>query len=643
MIKSMLSLVDEKIKLLHKRLLELQFEDGGFKGYHVDDLESSIWTSGEIVHLVCKTMGSSNKEWLQKASKYLLKNQNKDGGWPFRPQGKSVNHVTAWVCLALDHTGNKEAIQKGIKFLLESRSNEKEGKAWGLTISEKPRIYPTYYASYCLGTLLRSGLDKYPESLLSEMNIALSEAKTWLLKNKNPDGGWGSSPLEKSTHTSTAQTLFTLFIQSEDPKNFEDSYNFLKKGLTGHLWTMEREIVITQEGYELTQEWFTSLYCFRALIFFAEMDIAGLEETDAIFNQLMELILPNGNVKPSREASGDLVWTIPYMLDLLDKYKKFILGKKNDYSVFLKKKQEQEIEQKKNNISEYLHNKFPYPISYMFSQYERELDYTRKFQLLIQLYEVIIKYSTIVCLSGHISAKEENDAVKDALTKNLRTPTLGQWAELLRLFLKKSNGAAKILRPKATREILESRPNYLDEAVAKKNLDQELDYIISTRNKWAHGALFQTVYEYKEFIENEQTNLYSFLDRMSFLAFFNSFLILSTEYDEFGEKDKYRIRIFNGLNIQDSDLEESQRLSEGQKQQMIRYIYFQNTGYNMIVNLYPFLSFMFCKECKKEHFFFYNGKKGEKLSYLSYECGHTVVCDNNEHFVKRLKPCGVKW
>ena len=145
-------------------------------------------------------------------------------------------------------------------------------------------------------------------------------------------------------------------------------------------------------------------------------------------------------------------------------------------------------------------------------------------------------------------------------------------------------------------------------------------------------------------IEREEHQVYSFFERFGFMASGNSFLVLASEYDEFGEGDKYKIRIFRGLNITDNDLETSHRLSEGQQDTLVRYIYFQNTANNTIVNLYPFLSYMFCEECKREHFFLFNSlKQGRKVSYLSYECGHSVVRENGAHFQKRLAASGVDW
>jgi hypothetical protein len=184
----------------------------------------------------------------------------------------------------------------------------------------------------------------------------------------------------------------------------------------------------------------------------------------------------------------------------------------------------------------------------------------------------------------------------------------------------------------------------LNESGAKTNLHQTIEAILTLRNNnTGHGAL-RTVYEYKQIVEQEEDRLYSFFDRLGFLATGNSFLVLASQYDEFGESDRYKIRVFRGLNISDNDLETPNRLSEGQKDTMVRYIYFQNTSNNTIVNLYPFLSYMYCDSCKREHFFFFNGIKGsERVTYLSYECGHFVERENMAHFRKRLQASGIEW
>ena len=124
----------------------------------------------------------------------------------------------------------------------------------------------------------------------------------------------------------------------------------------------------------------------------------------------------------------------------------------------------------------------------------------------------------------------------------------------------------------------------------------------------------------------------------------NSFLVLESRYDAFGEGDSYGVRVFKGLSIRDVTPETANRLGEGLKETMIRYIYLQNPSNKTIVNLYPLISYVFCDACRREHRVFFNGVKGSgSVRHLSYECGHVSERAHLDHFRKRLKASGVEW
>ena len=331
-----------------------------------------------------------------------------------------------------------------MEFILQARRNEGDENedGWGLTTFEPDRVYSTWVASYALGRLLpqfcRESDSEGDLYLCQQMRTALSEAKSWLLQNKNTDGGWGAMKNEPSKYTSTAVALLTLFMQGEDPKEFDDSCDFLRSGQEDNLWELGREVVITREGYELPQEWFTSAFCLRAFIFFAEMNVVSLEEIDNVHTNFVDLIDANGDVRPSRAASPDLVWTIPYMLEALDKYNEFLKSKRSPYGKFLQKKAREAGERKKAEVKHLLYQQYPYPISQVFSQYEHEIDFHRRFQLTLQVYEVAIKYVAIVCLAGSIAARETLAEVQELLQEGFKKPSLGAWARLLEEILKKT-------------------------------------------------------------------------------------------------------------------------------------------------------------------------------------------------------------
>lgn len=638
--------IDSQLALMQKHLVGLQNQDGGFKGFYCHDVSSGLWTTAEIVHNCAKANLPVDDLWLRKGCEYIAGWQNADGGWPFRAKGKSITDITAWCCLALSHFGYRDQINKGIEFLLSARGDteQENEEGWGLTTFETNRILSTWMASYSLSRLTRDQSLVTDVSALENITGALAKARQWLLDVRRPDGSWGPSRNETPSHTSTAAALLTLFLQGENPVHFRSSCEYLRRGARKGFWSPETDIVVTREGYELNQQWFTTTYCFRAMVFFAELEVASIPELDAACRQLLNLIAQDGGVAIMPGGPADMVWPIPLMIEALSKYKDFVLQHPRQFRAFIESKQEGILKAKKLVMEERLLHLFPFPISQVFFTFQHELDFHRKFRLWLQLCEVSIKYAAIVGLSGYLLARDKSDAVNQQLIASFKRPSLGSWCTLLERLLNESPGFGKLLHPLTVQDVLKSRRDYLDDSAGKVNLNQMLSAIVSLRNSsTGHGAL-QTQYEYKQIVDREESRLYSFFERLEFLAVNNSFLVLTSEYDEFGEGDRYKIRIFKGLQISDDDLDTSLRLSEGQKSCMVRYIYFQNTATNTIANLYPFLSYMFCDECRREQFFFYNGSKGgDKTEYLSYACGHSVERDYGAHIRKRFLAAGIDW
>jgi Prenyltransferase and squalene oxidase repeat len=640
------AVIADKKHVMLERLKELQNADGGFRAFYTHDKVSGVWSTAEIVHLAAKASRPAERGWLQPACDYLIASQNEDGGWPFRTPGKSITDVTAWCILAIAHFGAFEVMERGIRFVLRNRVNvgSQNEAGWGLTPFEEDRVYSTWIASYALQRIVARYGEHLEPALIGEIEIALGEAKEWLRSVMSADGGWPATRGAPAQVTSTAVALMTLFMQGEDPNAFTASRDFLLAALHGGLWHPENEIVVTQEGYELTQEWFTAPLALRALIFFAELDLVELRDIDGIFLHLLDLVHPDGSVSAAPGASANFTWTIPYMLDAITKYEQFIQAKAKPYGAFLEKQLEHRARTKRKEMDALLTMSFPCPVSNTFSDFQYELDYHRKFQLLMQVYEITVRYAALVGLSGFLLAKEQNERIHHFLEAEFKRPSFGDWATLLEKLLHDSSGFARLIHPLHAADITKPLHNYLDNAPTKYSLAQLVGSIVALRNQsTGHGAV-RTLYEYKVLIEEQEPRLYSFLDRFTFLAHNNSFLVLASEYDEFGQADRYKIRIFKGLSVSDGDLETANRLSEGQRETMVRYVYFQNVANNLIVNLYPFVSYMFCGECKREQFFLYNSaKNGARISYLSYACGHTTERENADHFRKRLDAVGARW
>ena len=641
--------LDETINSLTSSLRSYQLADGGVVGYHLTDKVSGIWSTSEVVHILLKINPDLVKEpWIVRAAEYLSKLQNENGGWGFRGKGKSIVDITAWACLALYHFGDrfKDQVARGVQFLLEARKNSKQAEdkgGWGLTTFEPDRIYSTWIASNSFTRLLNERRGWFEKIVQNEMHQAIGDSMAWLKSSKGENGAWAPLGDENDTVTSTSLALINLFSGGEDPANYVESFVYLKKNSVNNLWPLETELVITQEGYELAQEWFTSAYCFRVLIFYAELGICSFDILHKTYTSLSTLI-ENDRVRPAIEGSASYIWPIPLMIEALDKFKILVSRKKKEYTDFLYLKEMEEQKKKKLEMEAYLKNQFPFPISQVYFSFNHELDHHRRFQYLVQMYEVLIKYVAIVSLSAVISSNEKIPQIKNAIEEKFKRPTLGDWAGITETIFTYSSKVSNFLYPWKKEEVSKKQPNFVDPTLPKTNLNQCYTEIVSLRNSWSgHGAV-RSVYEYKMETEKQIPALFSLLNRFMFLAKCNSFLILSSDYNEFGDGDLYKIRVFNGLDILDDSLEIQRRLSEGHREQLIRYVYFHNIESSAIVNLYPFLSYMICPDCKRERFFFFNSVKNSgKTMYLSFECGHTLEYDNQSHFTKRFSAVDIKF
>ena len=639
-LRSVISELESLESRVVSRLRSLQNADGGFKAFYSDDSVSGIWsTSGAISALVG---APSARESVGLGRDYLASCQNDDGGWGFRKGGKSITDITAWTCLALDPEFHESQIFRGLEFLLRARVNTSglDEDGWGLTSFESDRVYSTWIAAKCLRQFRGIALGKPFEA---EIDLALAESFAWIQSTVRADGSWGPSCGGGTKSASTAVALLALFEAGDDPVKYKASCTYILAEAQDRRWAPESELIVTQEGYELEQTWFTSALCFMALIEFAKHGVATVRQLHETFEAFSSLILPSGQVVLSDESTLEMIWPIPYFIFALRRYKNFLGDKGQSVAAFLSVRQREIIQQRKLEMSEILQERFPYPISHGFFVYQHELDHHRRFDLMLQLYEVCIKFSAIVGLSGFLLQRETDPSVVHFVERNFRMPSLGHWTALLLKLLKTSKGFERLIAPQSPEEIIGDHKLYLHPDDTHLSLGEALDGIVQMRNSMSgHGAV-RNIHEYKQICDKEEDKIYSFLERFSFLTRGDSFLVLASNYDEFGTEDRYHIRIFRGLTISDNEFETPNRLSEGQRDD-VRYIYFQNLASNVIVNLYPFLSYMYCAECKHERFFFFNNMKGlEAASYLSFECGHTIVKQNGQHFLKRLQGSSITW
>lgn len=91
--------VDDAIR----RLLKMQNKDGSFSG---NSTENNMYTHGLATICLCETLNMSSdferlKEPCERAVKYIVEAQHKDGGWRYQPKQEGDLSVVSWQLMAL--------------------------------------------------------------------------------------------------------------------------------------------------------------------------------------------------------------------------------------------------------------------------------------------------------------------------------------------------------------------------------------------------------------------------------------------------------------------------------------------------------------------------------------------------------------
>jgi hypothetical protein len=194
-----------------------------------------------------------------------------NGGWVLLSSREMPTvEATVWSMLGLLAGGepaNTQSIQMGKAWLVK---NQNKDGGWGPRESLQSRTYTTFLVCYCLGILENQG----PKEQLPYSQDAIK----WLLKGQNEDGGWGEGLGQGSSVVHTAYALLALHSLE-----LELIANQIRKGVRylykhwdeKHMWegtliTERYEIPSTQQDdrawARVTIEYFPTPWAVTALL-----------------------------------------------------------------------------------------------------------------------------------------------------------------------------------------------------------------------------------------------------------------------------------------------------------------------------------------------------------------------------------------
>jgi len=241
---------------------------------------------------------------------------------------------------------------------------------------------------------------------------------------------------------------------------------------------------------------------------------------------------------------------------------------------------------------------YPHPLALIYRDYRRNVvaPYL-KFRRLLELVELLVKFSSIVSLAALHGENRLPQPVGGALMK----PSLGKWFEFLQYAL---------TLPSSKTIWIESLRKTFTQANGRS-----VAALIQLRNEWGHGAT-RPDHEYSQIVEEWDAAVLELLSAASVLSGWQLFVVKSTKFLA------NRGRLHTVINIRGHNpkfLSEEILLPTDCEADKV-YVY--DPGAEELLCLDPFVAVFVCDQCNQETVFVYDKAAKDRVLYLDYANGH---------------------
>jgi len=264
---------------------------------------------------------------------------------------------------------------------------------------------------------------------------------------------------------------------------------------------------------------------------------------------------------------------------------------------------------------------FPFPISSVYRKMINSSNFTSRFSLIIELFEVIIRFLVLVNLSDYTNRLKQIENIKKEIPfiNKLKKPTLGDWISIFRSLLSiKSN-------PESTPFIKELKE------IEFHKFNKTFDDFLQMRNTSlrGHGAVLNDD-EYEIKCQEYSSALENLIKSFGFLSKYQLILIESMEKDGSIYKINYKNLMGDNISFENKSTTSRFPLDTGK-------VTLLDTQTNESLIIEPLITFEKCVECGRTEVLIYDKIVNKNIVYLSVDCGHMPRYPSLESLPKSLQ------
>lgn len=263
------------------------------------------------------------------------------------------------------------------------------------------------------------------------------------------------------------------------------------------------------------------------------------------------------------------------------------------------------------------YQQLPFPIAVVQRKITNAPNNTQKFSLLIELFEVVVRFIALVHLADYINNRKQAAVVAEQVPeiKKLFAPALGDWVSIFKGFARIESAAD------STPFLAEIKSFRLDKY--QRTLQEFVD--IRNASLRGHGAtLAEDEYEIR--FQEHAPKVY---DLVSSLGFLQNYTLVKTGRME-KDGDFYKIAVHTLMG--DNPHFETSHIVLRTPLDTNKVLYLNRDQESLVLD--PYIVLERCPECNRPEVLLFDKVSDKKITYLGYESGHRPALPNAD----RLPP-----